>query len=463
MKIKVLGAAGGEVTGSAYYVQTKTGCVLVDCGLFQGGKRAEALNRAPTGPKQKLDAVLLTHGHLDHTGRLPLVAKAGYSVPVYATPATIEMTTLILRDSARIQMADNERRNRRRAREGEPAQEPLYTPEDAEKLIQLLRPVPYQQPFSVAPGIKAIWAEAGHMLGSGSIQLLIEEDGKTKRVVFSGDLGPKGALILKDFEPFKQADLVFLESTYGDHDHRPFTETVDEFVGIVKDAVNSGGKMLVPTFAVGRAQLIMTLLGWMFRTKKVRPFPLFLDSPMAIEATKIYQHHQELFDEEAVRFLAEKPLKDDLKTLKLCVTAQDSMKINDQPGPCLVMAGAGMCNAGRILHHLKANLWKPETHVLIVGYQGDGSLGRQLVNGEKMVRVFGEKIAVKATIHTLGGFSAHAGQSDLLSWFSAIAPGKPRVVLTHGEDEPRQVLAEKLLQRFKLKATLPKLGDVVEL
>jgi metallo-beta-lactamase family protein len=463
MKIKIVGAAGGEVTGSAYYVQTKSGCVLVDCGLFQGGKRADALNRAPTGSKQKLDAVLLTHAHLDHTGRLPLIAKAGYSVPVYATPATMELTSLILRDSARIQLADNERRNRKRAREGEPPQPPLYTPEDAEKLIQLLRPVPYQQPFPVAPGIKAIWAEAGHMLGSGSIQLLIEEDGKTKRVVFSGDLGPKGALILKDFEPFKQADLVFLESTYGDHDHRPFTETVEEFVEIVKDAVNRGGKMLVPTFAVGRAQLITTLLGWMFRTRKVRPFPLFLDSPMAIEATKIYQGHRELFDEAMTKYIAERPLSADLKTLKMCVTAEDSMKINDQPGPCLVMAGAGMCNAGRILHHLKANLWKPETHVLIVGYQGDGSLGRQLVNGEKMVRVFGEKIAVKATIHTLGGFSAHAGQRDLLSWFSAIAPCKPRVLLTHGEDEPREVLAEKLLQRFKVKATLPKLGDVVEL
>jgi len=463
MKITVAGAAGGEVTGSAYYVQTKQASVLVDCGLFQGGKKSEALNSPPTTPKQKLDAVLLTHGHLDHTGRLPMLAKRGHTMPVFATPATIEMAALIMRDSARLQVSDNERQNRKRERAGEPPQEPLYTPEDAEKIIQLLQPAPYQEPFQVAPGIQAIWAESGHMLGSASIQLIVEEDGRTKRVVFSGDLGPKGALILKDFEPFKHADLVFLESTYGDRDHRPFQETVDEFVRIVKDAVERRGKILVPTFAVGRAQLITGLLAWMFRTKKVRPFPIFLDSPMAIEATNIYARHRELFDEGMTKFIAEKPLMADLKTLKMCATAQDSMKINDEPGPCLVMAGAGMCNAGRILHHLKANLWKPDTHVLIVGYQGDGSLGRRLVNGEKVVSIHGEKIAVKAQVHTLGGFSAHAGQTDLLTWLSAIAPSKPRVILTHGEDEPRGALAQKIQQRFKLKSTLPGMGDTIEI
>jgi metallo-beta-lactamase family protein len=219
----------------------------------------------------------------------------------------------------------------------------------------------------------------------------------------------------------------------------------------------------VPTFAVGRAQLITGLLGWMFRTRKVKPFPLFLDSPMAIEATNIYMRHRELFDEGMKKFVAEKPLREDLKTLKTCVSAQDSMKINDQPGPCLVMAGAGMCNAGRILHHLKANLWKPETHVVIVGYQGDGSLGRRLVNGEKMVKIQGERIAVKASIHTLGGFSAHAGQTDLLAWVSSLVPGRPRVVLTHGEEEARHELARKIQQRFKLPSTLPRMGDTIEL
>jgi metallo-beta-lactamase family protein len=463
MKITVVGAAGGHVTGSAYYVQTSHAAVLVDCGLFQGGRKSEALNRPPTGPKKKLDAVLLTHGHLDHTGRLPLLTKRGNAVPVFATPATIEMTALILRDSARIQANDAERRNRKLQRAGEPPSEPLYTPEHAEQVIRLMQPVPYQKPAEVAPGIHAIWAESGHMLGSSSIKLLIEDEGRKKSVVFSGDLGPRNAPILKEYEPFKQADMVFLESTYGDHDHRPFMETVEEFVRIVKDAVQTGGKILVPTFAVGRAQLLTTLLAWMFRKNKVRPFPVFLDSPMAIQATKIYSGHRELFDDAMTKFLAEKPLMADLKTMKFCTTAEESMKINDVQGPCIVMAGAGMCNAGRILHHLKQNLWKPETHVLIVGYQADGSLGRRLVNREQLVSIHGEKIAVKAKVHTLGGFSAHAGQTDLLHWFSAIAPSKPRVILTHGEDGPRGVLARKIQQQFRLPSKLPQMGETIEL
>ncbi len=463
MKITLLGAASGEVTGSAYYVQTKQASVLVDCGLFQGGAKAEALNRPPTGPKQKLDAVLLTHGHLDHTGRLPLLARRGHRVPVFATPATIEMTALILRDSARIQVGDAERRNRKRQRAGEPPLEPLYTPEHAEQAIQRLKPVPYLEPVNIAPGLQAIWAEAGHMLGSASIQLIAQEGGHQKRVVFSGDLGPKGVPILRDFEPFQHADLVFLESTYGDHDHRPFTETVEEFVSIVKDTVEKGGKILVPTFAVGRAQLLTGLLGWMFRNKKVRPFPIFLDSPMAIQATNIYTRHRELFDDGMQRFIREKPLRHDLKTMKLSVTAQDSMKINDQSGPCLVMAGAGMCNAGRILHHLKANLWKPETHVLIVGYQSHESLGRRLVDGETLVRIHGEKVMVKAKVHTLGGFSAHAGQKDLLKWFDTLAPSKPRVAVVHGELGPREVLAKLISQKHRLPVSLPQMKETVVL
>lgn len=463
MKITIIGAAGGEVTGSAYMVQTKSARVLVDCGLFQGGKRSEALNRPPAQPNRKLDAVLITHGHLDHTGRLPLLARMGYSGPVFATQATIEMSALILRDSAHIQQADAERVNRKRQRAGEPPIEPLYTAQQAEQIIQCFKAVPYQEPVQVAPGIQAIWAESGHMLGSASIQLIVDGEGQQKRIVFSGDLGPKNAPILKEYEPFHQADMVFLESTYGDHDHRPFGETVEEFVNIVKDAVNHGGKILVPTFAVGRAQLLMLLLSQMFRKKQVKPFPVFLDSPMAIKATKIYTGHRELFDEDMVKYISQRPVSEDLKTLKMCESADESKQINDQPGPCLVMAGAGMCNAGRILHHLKANLWKPETHVVIVGYQGDGSLGRRLIEGADLVSIHGEKIAVRAQVHTLGGFSAHAGQTDLLSWFNVIAPSKPRVVLTHGENEPRQILAKLIRQRYKLKPLLPDMNETVEL
>lgn len=462
MKITLQGAAGGEVTGSAYLLETKQTTILVDCGLFQGSREAGALNHAAVGAPG-LHAVLLTHAHLDHTGRLPLLARAGYAGPIFATPATIEMTGLILRDAARIQTQDAERQNRKRLRAGDEPVQPLYTPEDAEAVIRLLRPVPYLTPVNVAPGITARFAEAGHMLGSASIELQIDDGGTHRTVVFSGDLGPKGAPILRDAEPFAKADLLFLESTYGDRDHRAFPDTVREFIEIVKEASANKGKLLVPTFAVGRAQMLTALLAWMFRNKHVAPFPVFLDSPMAIEASAIYNRHTELFDDEALAFLKEKPIAKDLATLRSTATPEESRQINDCEGPCLVMAGAGMCTAGRILHHLRHNLWNPNTHVLIVGYQGHGTLGRQLVDGAKKVFIYGEPIAVKARIHTLGGFSAHAGQSDLMAWFGKLAASKPRVVLTHGDDGPRNALAKLIAERHGITPDLPNVGDVIEL
>jgi metallo-beta-lactamase family protein len=460
MQIHVLGAAGGEVTGSCYLIETSQARVLVDCGLFQGGARTEALNLTPIPDVEKLNAILLTHAHLDHTGRLPLAAKAGYNGPIYATPATIEMTTLVLRDAARLQGREPDRANGARSF---PAEELLYTRGDAEHIIKRLKPVPYSEPVEVAKGIQARFIESGHMLGSASIQLLVEDAVVTRRIVFSGDIGPKHAPILKDFETFGRADVLFLESTYGDRTHRPVNQTIDEFVNIVSEAVERKGKILVPTFAIGRAQLLITLLAGAFRSKKLPPFPVFLDSPMAIEAYEIYGRHPELFDEEMLAFLRERPIGFDLDSLRMTASSEQSRAIDVIDGPFLVMAGSGMCTAGRIVHHLFHHLPDPDTHVLIVGYQSRETLGRALVDRAREVTIFGERIPVKARIHTLGGFSAHAGQADLLSWFGAIAPSKPHVYLTHGEDQARNALAAKIQAQHGITPTLAELNQLIEL
>jgi metallo-beta-lactamase family protein len=464
MKIKLTGASGGEVTGSAYLVRTARATILVDAGMFQGGRQSEVKNRLPAGARpDELDAVLLTHAHLDHTGRLPLLIKHGFDGPVYATAATIDLAELILKDSARIQSQDAQRRSRKAAQRDLPPVEPLYQPEDVEPFRSLVRTVPFQKHVQVAEGVTARWVEAGHMLGSGCIELTVDEDGRKKIVVFSGDLGPTTLPLIREFETFQHADAVFLESTYGDRQHRPYAQTVAEFERIVKQVAKGSGKILVPTFAIGRSQQILYHLAIMFLRKDIAPFPVFLDSPMALEATKIYRKYPDLFDPDLVAWHKKGLLPLDRSIFKPSVTASDSKKINDIGGPCVVLAGAGMCNAGRILHHLKQNLDNPTTHVLIVGFQGHGSLGRRLVDRQKVVTIFGERIPVRASIHTLNGFSGHADQGELLKWFSTLAPARPKVVLTHGEDRGRGALAKLIQQRFKLNASLPRQGEVIEI
>lgn len=460
IKLTFLGAAG-TVTGSAYLLQTNRARVLVDFGMFQGFSHHEDLNVVPPQiDAAKLDAIVVTHAHLDHTGRLPLLAKAGYRGPIYATEATIPLTSLILRDSAHLQAMDIERINRKRQRAGETPLEPLYTEQHVAQIMDQFAAAPYDQPVEVAPGIRARWVEAGHMLGSASLQLCVQDDGATKTIVFSGDVGPKGAPILQDAVGFSKADAVVMESTYGDRDNKVLADTVKEFEGLIKQAIAARSKILVPVFAVGRTQLLLYLLAQMFRHKVVPKFPIYLDSPMGIEATKIYWDHMELFDDDFRALQRERPLTADLSTLTVTPTAQDSMKLNDVTGPCLIMSGSGMCNGGRILHHLKQNLWRAETCVLIVGYQGEGSLGRRLVDGDKEVSIFGEKIAVKASVHTLNGFSAHAGQTELLKWVGQLAASRPHVFLTHGEARGREPLAKLIEERFHLKPRLPQLGEV---
>ena len=463
MQVTLYGAAG-DVTGSAYYVQNGKGSVLVDFGLYQGERMADAGNRMPGEISVgSLNGVLLTHGHLDHVGRLPLLAQQGYRGPVFCTDATREVTGLVLRDSAKVQAHDLVRVNRKRERAGQPPLDPLYTGPDVEAILERFQVVSYRQPVEVAPGIRARWLEAGHILGSTSIELTVEQEGGRRIVVFSGDLGPWGAPILRDAEPVSRADLVFLESTYGDRDHRPLAETVKEFQDIVRSMVSQRGKILVPTFAIGRTQQILYHLAVAFREGALTKFPIYVDSPMAVEASRIYLHHPELMDEEVQGLQRAHSILADLDTVHATASPEESQTLNTVAGPCLIMAGSGMCNGGRILHHLKYNLWRPETAVLIVGYQAAGTLGRELVEGRQTVRIFGEPIAVRASVHTLGGFSAHAGQTDLLRWFGTMAASRPRVVLCHGEDPARQALAAKLREQYQIEATQPGLGESVTL
>lgn len=461
MKIKIVGAAGGEVTGSAYLIETEKAKVMIDAGMFQGGKTTEEKNRLPEGAAPtSLDALLLTHAHLDHTGRVPLLLKYGYKNPIYATSATLDLAEIVLQDAARIQVQDAARRNRHHP---DKHVEALYTPEDMVSFRSQSKSIELHQSVHVADGITARFYEAGHMLGSTSIELTIQEKGRDFVIIFSGDLGPYEQPIVRPFEQLTHADLVFLESTYGNRNHRPYTETVKEFEQIIQKAVEQKGKILIPAFAIGRTQQILYQLAILFFQKKVSPFPVFVDSPMAIEAGKVFAHHPDLFDEEAVNWKNQGLLPLDRTWFKFITSVEESKQLNNLDGPCAILAGAGMCNGGRIQHHLKFNLPHPSTQVLIVGYQGYGSLGRLLVDGTEQVKIHGETVQVNAKIHTLNGLSAHAGQSDLLKWFSSMAGAKPKVILTHGENLEREALASQIEKNYHLKPLLPQLNEVVEI
>jgi metallo-beta-lactamase family protein len=462
MHITLFGAAG-EVTGSSYLVSTSHARVLVDCGMFQGADADDRRNRLPRDLQlDALDAVVLTHAHLDHTGRLPLLAQHGYAESIYATPATIDVAELLLADAAHLQESDAARANRRRQRAARAPIRPLFGDTEVDAVMALMRPLPYEQPASIAPGISVRLVEAGHILGSASVILTVTDGGREQLAVFSGDLGPHGAPIVNDPAQIDAApDVVLLESTYGDRDHRPLAETIAELARLLTQAALNGSKILVPAFAVGRTQDILYHLAALIRTGTVPPIPIYLDSPMAIAATELYLKYPGLADAEARAVSRRGKLWRGLETLHPCVTAAESRALNELDGPCIIIAGSGMCSGGRILHHLKHNLWRPETMVLIVGYQAAGTLGRLLIDGARRVRIFGEEIAVKAGIHTLGGFSAHAGQTELLTWLASMAPAHPQVILTHGEEQARIALAQRIAERFAIAAELPLLHNVV--
>jgi len=464
IKVRLCGAAG-EVTGSGYLVETPDAQVLVDFGIFQGGRgdRERSRSLGPVDPR-KLDAVVLTHAHLDHSGRLPLLYASGYEGPLYATHGTLDTTRVLLEDMAKIEVENLKRENRIRRRAGEELLEPVYTVQDVERIRSWHERMRYNTPQAVAPGITARLFEAGHILGSTSVELSIEYAGETRTLVFSGDVGPCAAPILRDPVRPTKGDLVFLESTYGGRERTPQDETVSGFKQLLKEAWDKQERIIIPAFAVGRTQIILYYIAEAVREGLIpKEFPIYLDSPMATKATEIVIRHPELYDEELTELARNQQLQQDLEGLAVIEDVAESIELNYSEQPCIIISASGMCEGGRIIHHLRHNLWRENVNVLLVGYMAEDTLGRRLADGEKRVEIFGETVAVNARIHMLDGFSAHAGHSELLDWLSDVAPSEPQIILIHGEDEERAALQVAIKERYGLDALCPAIDDVIEL
>ena len=461
MKIQFLGAAR-TVTGSCHMIETSGARFCIDCGMHQGNQPISERNRdlAPYRPSD-IDFIILTHAHMDHAGLLPAVVANGFSGPVYCTEATAELLGVLLEDSAHIQESEAEREATKFRRRGlKHPQAPLYTLEDARAAAALLRPVDYHAPFEPAPGVLAELFDAGHILGSGSVRLEItEQDGQTS-LLFSGDIGRPEALIVRDPETPPLADYVFMESTYGDRNHKNEGESEAELASAIAWSHAHGEKVIIPAFAVERSQEVLYCLLNVWRQGKLPDdMPIFLDSPLAIRATEIFKRHAELFDEAARALYDDAAAAAFMARVNYTLSAAESMRINALDGPAIVISASGMCNAGRIRHHLRHNLWKSGASVVFVGYQAEGTPGRRLVEKASSLRLFGEDVAVAARIFTINGFSGHAGQSQLLDWLAPLAAGGkgkgPQVVLLHGEPRAEDALAGLISERFGLTPLVP--------
>jgi|YNPNPStandDraft_1061719.scaffolds.fasta_scaffold16971_2 metallo-beta-lactamase family protein len=455
MRITCIGGVR-TVTGTCFLCRHGRISFLVDCGMFQGGRDAEKRNRArfPFDPAG-ISAVLLTHAHIDHSGLLPRLVKEGFRGKIYATAATVDLCGIMLPDSGHIQQMEAEWQTRKNQRLGQRPVEPLYTVEDAQRTEPFFEPVRYEEPFQPFEGLTCCFRDAGHILGSAFLEIAFQSGQGEKRILFSGDLGHPGQFIVRDPSPPGRADFVFIESTYGNRCHRPMDETLEELAQILQEAARTGGKVIIPAFAVERTQELLHALHKLQAEGRAPALPTWVDSPLAISATDIFRKHPECFDEETLALLAtgENPLE--TASLRFARTAEESQALNEMEGPLIVISASGMCDAGRIKHHLKHNLWKPGNHVVIIGYQAKGTLGRELVDGAQKVRIFREDVSVKAKIHTLGGFSAHADQPGLLDWIGRIPNGPSRLFVVHGEEPISMEFASKLKERFASAVEVP--------
>ncbi len=454
MKLNFFGAAR-EVTGSCHLVETGDVRFLVDCGMFQGGREAAERNREkfPFDPVL-IDFVLVTHAHIDHSGLLPKLVKAGYSGPIYATDATADLLTVMLLDSAHIQEEDARRRQRHGRKKVLP---PIYTLEDAESCLEQVNRVHYDHKMSPNRSVECRFVDAGHILGSAIIEVWVTEGERVIKIVFSGDLGQPGRPILRDPTPVRHADVLVIESTYGDRMHKDLGPTLDEFVNAINDTRN--GNVIIPAFAVGRTQEILYYLHHLTRQGRLHDLNIFVDSPMATAATEITRKHLALFDEEAKKLVEWRTTSSDTPRLHFVGSAQESMALNEVRSGVVIISASGMCTAGRIKHHLKHNLDDPNHTILITGFQAQGTLGRRLVDGAKQVRIFGEEIRVRARLLTLGGFSAHADQAALLQWLDGFEKPPAKTFVVHGEEQAALAFSREIAARGDWDVVVPTRGQ----
>lgn len=462
-----------QVTGSCYLIETyDKKKILLECGMEQGGdndhheEHDNAKRSAFTFNPEHIDAVVISHAHIDHSGMLPRLVAEGFRGPIYATDATCELMELMLLDSAHIQEKDTEWENRWRARRGKRPIKPMYVSEDAARVLKLRRPIDYETHTEVVPGVTVAFHDAGHIIGSAIVELKFTEPNDSVRtLVFSGDLGSTCSPLMKAPSTLKHADVLLLESTYGDRDHRCNEDTLDELVAILEQAHKDGGNVMIPAFSVGRTQDILFHLGRFYQEGRLPQHTVYLDSPMAIRANDIYYRHREDFDEHNRSMLIKHNIHnvdDWLPILKITPSPEESMAINKVKSGAIIVAGSGMCNGGRIIHHFKHNLWRKDCHIIFTGFQARGTNGRAIVDGAKTVRVFKEDIMVGAQVHTLGGFSAHAGQSQLINWASQFE-NRPELYLIHGELDKMEILQSEFKKRLDWDVNIPELGDRIAL
>jgi metallo-beta-lactamase family protein len=458
MRLSFLGAAE-EVTGSCFLVEIEGAKFLVDCGLFQGDRDADARNRAALDfDAGSLDFVLLTHAHLDLSGLLPRLAAFGFKGPVYATNATADLLAVMLPDSAFI----NEREAEWKRRDGKKA-EPLYTVKQAEAVTRQVRCVRYDTEFSPCPAVRACFRDAGHILGAAIVETWVRTSGNTRKLVFSGDIGQPGQPIVRDPTPIEHADVLLVESTYGNRLHKTMAQTLQEFVRAVGDTFERGGNVVVPAFAVGRTQALLYLIAKLYRERRLPQLEVYVDSPMALAATEVTLRHLDIADDDAIEALRWIRSSGGRPAIRFVEQQAQSIALNSVKSGALIISASGMCDAGRIKHHLKHNLPRPECSIVFTGFQATGTLGRRIIDGARSVRIFGEEVPVRAQVHTIGGLSAHADRDALLGWLRRFRSAPGSVFVVHGEAQTAHGFAATVRQALGWSAAAPAAGSVVEL